>query len=425
MVDMVDVQFVAEAENGRSVTEVKVPRGAALDRVMRAWCRQQEVPLEAARFEAHKREVRPEDSPQSLAWSAQGPFIIQVVPRAAVLSPAPAAPASGTKAAEVDPEVKIRVEMRAEGREKLAFRMSLGKRFEKAITGWCRRFDVASADFTFVHEGHRLQPTESPASLKWHAARGTFIIDVVSSGISAGSTSSRPAASPKKTTAEVESKSPARDRSANSASQTQVELAREGIDKLVKHKTMQLSGKKATELTPQKTVPVSKERVSNSASKKAAEPVGTNVAGLSTDEATELVDVCISSSAFRVSGWISVTESFGNLMQAWSRKSGEKATFSISGTDMKIGPGDTPQDCCWSAQQGQLAISADPCDPEPLVLERKRKVDKLEKRDALEPLGRWPTGRLKPGPFFKALSSESSSDSESSQTNQSSSPTNQ
>lgn len=81
--EKIEVQVIAEGEDGPVVSDFKMKANTAFDKMMRKWCEACEVPLEEARFVLpDQRELRPEDTPESCGWSAQkGVLKVNALPR--------------------------------------------------------------------------------------------------------------------------------------------------------------------------------------------------------------------------------------------------------------------------------------------------------------------------------------------------------
>merc|ERR1719247_3309275 len=80
--EKIQVKVTAQSEDGEVVTEFKMLPSTVFDKMMKAWCQQNSLAVDAATFKHRGRKLRAGDTPASLGWTLQnGVLIVEAEPR--------------------------------------------------------------------------------------------------------------------------------------------------------------------------------------------------------------------------------------------------------------------------------------------------------------------------------------------------------
>merc|ERR1711990_1287786 len=80
--EKIQVKVTAQSEDGEVVTEFKMLPNTVFDKMMKAWCQQNSLAVDAATFKHQGRKLKAGDTPASLGWTLQsGVLIVEAEPR--------------------------------------------------------------------------------------------------------------------------------------------------------------------------------------------------------------------------------------------------------------------------------------------------------------------------------------------------------
>merc|ERR1712139_238289 len=103
--EKIRVKVVAQSIEGEAVAEFNMKPETVFEKMMKAWCQQQSLPLNAAifMFKHENRKLQPEESPGSCGWSVErGAMVIEAQPTnvgTTNVRTHPAVPAAGNRPA--------------------------------------------------------------------------------------------------------------------------------------------------------------------------------------------------------------------------------------------------------------------------------------------------------------------------------------
>ena len=313
--EKIDIQVMAQAEGGDNIVDFRMKGTSTFDKMMKAWCKHQELSEAEAIFELNGRELKADDTPASCGWSrSDGTMKINAKPREEELprsheaqAPSEAqapctreAVSSQSLSGGGEEKIDIQVMAQGEGGENIVdFRMKGTSTFDKMMKAWCKHQGLSEAEAIFELNGRQLKADDTPASCGWSRSDGTMKIN----------------AKPR------EEELP-RSHEAQAPSEAQAPCTREAV---------------------------SSQSLSGGGEEKIDIQVMAQAEG-----GDHIVD-------FRMKG----TSTFDKMMKAWCKHQGlseAEAIFELNGRELKAD--DTPASCGWSRSDGTMKINAKPREEE-------------------------------------------------------------
>eukprot|EP00931_Biecheleriopsis_adriatica_P026180 TRINITY_DN1594_c0_g1_i2.p1 TRINITY_DN1594_c0_g1~~TRINITY_DN1594_c0_g1_i2.p1 ORF type:complete len:2278 (+),score=582.51 TRINITY_DN1594_c0_g1_i2:35-6835(+) len=166
--EKIDLQVVAMGNEGRSVIDFKMKLNTPFEKMMKAWCKHNDIDEGAAEFQFEGRVLQPDDTPGRCQWSrSKGTLIIEAKPREA--------PTVVTSTAD-----KITVQVIAKGdngENVVDVRMKLDTQFDKMMKAWCKHQGIHQSEAVFSFEGKTLKPEDSPNTCAWSISKGILRVE--------------------------------------------------------------------------------------------------------------------------------------------------------------------------------------------------------------------------------------------------------
>ena len=323
--EKIDIQVVALAEGGENITDFKMKRSSAFEKMMKAWCKHQGLNEAEAIFEFNGRVLKANDTPEGCGWSrSDGAMKITAKPKeeapvsstraatqgvpATALETAgePSPPVAAASVASSDEKIDIQVVALAEGGENIVdFKMKRGSAFEKMMKAWCKHQGLNEAEAIFEFNGRVLKPNDTPEGCGWSRSDGAMKI----------------AAKPKE-----------------EAPVFSTRAATQGVPATV------------LDTIGETSPPVSAASVASS-----DEKIDIQVVALA-EGGENIVDFKMKHSS-----------AFEKMMKAWCKHQGlneAEAIFEFNGRVLKAN--DTPEGCGWSRSDGAMKITAKPKEEAPV-----------------------------------------------------------
>ncbi|CAE8634540.1 unnamed protein product [Polarella glacialis] len=344
--ETVNVQVVADGDDGENVVDFNMKLTTPFDKMMKAWCKHNGVELSEAIFEIGERELQPDDCPDSLGWTlSKGTLVVQARPREdqetapadttvadsigagsceadtkpSMQTPvlASAVPATDSKNSVLIEKVSVQVVADGdEGQNVVDFSMKLTTPFDKMMKAWCKHSNVELSEAIFKIEGRELQPDDCPDSLGWTVSKGTLVVQ----------------ARPREVGDQGQKTAP--------ADATEVDSMLSlgaGSDWADTKRSLQTIGSGSA------------AAATDSLASKISEKLHVQVVA-DGDEGQHVLD-------FRMS----LDTQFDKMMKAWSKHNGvelSEVIFEIEGRELQ--PEDSPSTCGWSLSKGTLVLQAGP-----------------------------------------------------------------
>ena len=184
------IRVTAEGADGASMTEFTMKLESTFEKLMRAWCDQNYIPMTDARFMIDDRYLLPEHTPASLNWCPEkGILDIQVIPRndevmQSVHEKNPrqtdSASCAGANITSGDRKISIQVIAQgADGKSVLDFAMKMSGTFDKLMRAWCGHNGIAFEEALFEFDGHALSAGQTPSGSNWFSERGVLIVNAM------------------------------------------------------------------------------------------------------------------------------------------------------------------------------------------------------------------------------------------------------